>query len=149
MGDRVVKVTKKFSGGGDPKAWLRQKIDTIESGNKRILGASIQEGAEEMRENIASRPTAWMAANRGKTGRIETERMLNAVSSKVTADTPHRWTGAFGWVTEQKPYFLVQERGGTNSFTGGQIEAMYAMSDAAANTWDKLKFEIEENIRGA
>ena len=145
----MVKITKKFSGGGDPKQWAEGIINKIETGNRAALNDTIREGASTMKEYIASRPTAWMAANAGKTGRIESRDMLNAVGSTVRVSSDDKWSGAFGWVGEQQPYFLVQEEGGRNTFTGGSIEAMYAKSDAAAEMWDRLTAEIEGNLRGA
>jgi hypothetical protein len=87
-------------------------------------------GADAMRHNISTRPTTWMRENRGKTGRIETGAMLEAVESKVSKDG-HSLTGEWGWIDTQKAYFLVQENGGVNSFTGGSIEAMEALRDAS------------------
>lgn len=144
----MVKITKKFS-GGDPRKWLQDTINRIESENRASMSDAIQDGSQSMKEHIATRPTAWMAANRGKTGRIETGKMLDAVGSKVTSNTSQKWTGAFGWVNETEGYFLRQEDGGRNSFTGGEIEAMNAMRDAADQTWDQLVADIEGNVRGA
>lgn len=143
-----VTISKKFP-GGDLGEWVRGKISRIESGNREILESSVQAGSDITKGHIASRPTAWMAANRGKTGRIETERMLDAVGFRSASVAQYDWRGAFGWVSEKRPYFLVQEGGGKNTFTGGYIEPMYALSDASAEIWDDLKFRLEEHVRNA
>lgn len=144
-----VRITKKFSGAGDPKEWIKEKIDKIESGNQRVLENAIEDGAALMKDYISTRPTEWMAANRGKTGRIETGKMLRTVGDRVKSKNSENWSGAFGWVDETEGYFLAQEDGGKNSFSGRQIEPMYAMRDAAAEEWKRIQEGIKENIRGA
>lgn len=145
----MVKITKNFTGGKRLDDWGRDIIEQISGMNEIALEDASAFGADLMTGFIASRPTSWMAEVRGKTGRIETGQMINSVSNKFSKNSKDRWTAAFGWLDVQEDYFLTQEYGGKNSYNGKQIEAMNALSDAAQQAWDALKFELEDNARGA
>ena len=144
-----VKITRTAPGGVGLDEWFDNLKDRIEDGNREVLEDGIEVIDRSMRDNIASRPTAWMAENWGKSGRIETHKMLNSVGHEVRSNTATRWTGAAGWVQTKEDYFLIQEEGGVNTFTGGRIEAMYAMRDAAASEWGVIQARIKENIENA
>src|SRR5690625_6555143 len=122
-GLRMAKVTisKKFP-GGDLGEWVRGKIDRIESGNRELLELSVQAGSELTKGHIASRPTAWLAAIKGKTGRIETQRMLDAVGFRSASVAQYDWRGACGWGCGRRAHFLLQEGGGKNTITARRSE---------------------------
>lgn len=137
-----VRVKKKFS-GGDPRTWVQEKIRAIDTANRTDLASAIREGSELTKEHIATRGVS------GKRGRIDTARMVGAVGSRVSERTQSNWTGAFGWIKEKEDYFLYQEGGFKHALSGQEIPAMYALTDAAAQVWDELKFKLEENARNA
>ena len=145
----TIKVTRKFSGGGDPVKWFEALRDRIEEGNREVLEDGIEYGARKMKEYISTRATPWVRENLGREGRIKSGRMIDSVDHKVTDNSKNHWSGAFGWTDEQKTYFLTQELGGENTITGGEIEAMYAMRDAAAEEWEVIQARIKENIENA
>ena len=99
----------------------KRAIDAVDDG--------IVAGANAMKNNIATRPTTWMAENRGKTGRIDSGNMLDAVSYELREEGDVI-VGEWGWITQEAKYFLTQENGGPNTFTGGEIEPMNAMRDS-------------------
>lgn len=142
-------VVKRFSGGKDPLEWVQGIKARIDAGVAESLERAVIEGDFVMTENIGSRPTAWMAKNRGKTGRVETGHMRDSVGFRIDSNGGGKGSAAFGWVGDKQPYFITQEEGGKNSFTGGSIEAMYAKADAAAYAWDLWKHDVKKVVDGA
>lgn len=140
-----VTIRTKFSGSGDPKQWIQEKVDKIEAGNQEILADALQEGEGIMKHNIESRGTSLS----GKRGRIETGKMLDAVNSVVRERSNTKFLGAFGWVDKQEDYFVYQENGFHHVGSGRMIEGMYALQDAADEIWVNIREDIERNIRGA
>lgn len=137
-----MRITKKFSGGQDPRKWAEGIISKIESRNRESMTNAIENGSQIMKEHIS---------NRGihKRGRIDTARMVGAVGSTVRERTRDKWSGAFGWVDDKADYFVYQEEGFTHAWSGNEIPAMYAKQDAAAEVWDTLKYELGENAKNA
>lgn len=138
----TTKIRKRFT-GGDPKTWVETKTREIESRNRETLTSAIRDGSQLTKEHISTRGVG------GKQGRIDTARMVGAVSDRVSERTRDNWTGAFGWINEKDPYFLYQEGGFKHVFSGKEIPAMYALSDAAAQVWDQLKQDLKENAQNA
>ena len=145
----AVKVTRKFSGDGDPVEWFEALRDRIEEGNREVLEDGIEQIDKDMRRHISTRATPWVRENLRREGRIDTGKMIESVGHVVRSDTKNHWSGSAGWIGDQEDYFLTQELGGTNTFTGGRIEAMYAMRDAAASEWEVIQARIKENIENA
>lgn len=127
--------------------WSRANaIDDIEERIRRLgtdalksvdsdLEHLARESAQEMQQYIASRGTA----KSGKTGRIESEEMINDVSyRKIPATSPkvHLWE--FGWVETWYKYFKYQEEG-FNHVGGSSVPGMFALKDASTTARDRIK----------
>lgn len=140
-----VRITKKFSGTGDPKQWIQSKIDKIESANRESMTEALQEGENIMRHFIETRGTA----DSGKRGRIETGKMLGAVNSKIIEQNKQIFRGSFGWIDLQENYFFYQENGFHHVRSGKMIEGMYALQDSASEVWVNLRENLGRNARDA
>lgn len=140
-----VRITHKFSGNGDPRAWVKSMVEKIESRNQQLFTEAMGEGKEIMRDNIETRGTA----HSGKRGRIEESKMLGATTSEVTSPAKNRMSGRFGWLNTQEDYFLYQEGGFRHVRAGRMVEGMYAMQDAADEVWMNLREDLERSARGA
>ena len=145
----MVRIKTKFVGGSDPVKAFKDFQKRVSDGNQVVLEAAIQEGEDLTKEYIATRATDWVRETLGREGRIQTGRMYEAVAHDTSVSTPRKWVGSFGWVDERRAYFLVLEEGGTNSFTGGEIEPMYALRDAGFEVWEQVVQGIKESIKNA
>lgn len=130
------------AGQGDIVRWYRGKVEAIESANEEALEQAAKEGAELMKHYISTRGTA----KSGKAGRIETRDMLNAVTSEVISRGPGKNQANFGWLKTREDYFALQE-GGFEHSPGVTVEGMYALTDAAEETFRELRERIERNLK--
>lgn len=103
-------------------------VKEIEREAAKVVDETAKEGAEVMREFIATRGTGY----RGHEGRVETGAMLEAVGS-VTEKTSEGVRGRFGWGIGGKAaenYFRWQEQGFTIASSGRDVPPMHALLDA-------------------
>lgn len=131
--------------GGDPVRWFRQKMVRVEDGASEVLKQAMEDGAESMRHHIRTRGTA----KSGKAGRIDTGKMLSDVTSKVYPGTEKgNQVGRFGWVDNREDYYGFQE-GGFEHVSGGTVEGMYAMVDAAELAFREFQRGMSKVVRDA
>lgn len=132
----------RYEGGtGDIVRWYRGKIEAIEKGNADLIAEAARRGEEITKHHIESRGIS-------KRGRVDTGRMRDAITSKVSTDTANRVQAHFGWLSEKQDYFGYQEGGFTHT-SGKTIEGMYALTDAAEEVFADLAEDIRRNIKNA
>lgn len=119
------------------KAEFEAVLDRITDQVREAVVDTIQEGAEEAKQNVATRGTA----KSGKAGRIETGRMINSINYEITGASQNMVEGRFGFQGEPG-YTQFQEGGFTHNFSGEYIEGMYATTDAAMNAIENFKSRI-------
>ena len=133
------------SSGGDPVKWFRGKVTRIEDGIEDALKLAMEDGAEIMRSNIATRGTA----KSGKAGRIDTGKMIGDVKSRVYPGTDKgNRVVRFGWIDNREDYYGYQE-GGFEHVNGGEVEGMYALQDAAELAFREFQRAKDEALRNA
>lgn len=132
------------AGQGDIVRWYRGKVEPLERANEADMEQAAKEGAELMKHYISTRGTA----KSGKAGRIETRNMLNAVTHELTTRGPGKTQANFGWLKQREDYFALQE-GGFEHSPGVTVEGMYALTDAAEETFRDLRGRIERNLKDA
>lgn len=93
---------------------------------EEILADVLQVGANLMEEFIRTRGLS------GKSGRIDTGRMLESVGWSMTSASGVLLSGEFGWTEDQELYFLFQEEGTS------RISPMLALFDAGAAVREEL-----------
>lgn len=119
-------------------AWFNAKVDSLEDGNREAAIEAGDEIVSKTKQYISTRGTA----KSGKQGRIETGAMLNSVKSKVEKDSPTEVEVHAGY--DDAPFYTVYQERGTR-----QIEAMWALTDAAEEVLPKLAKDISKNVRSA
>lgn len=131
--------------GGDPVRWFRGKVTRIEDGVEGALQQAMEDGAQIMKDNIATRGTA----KSGKAGRIETGKMIGDVKARVYPGTDRgNQVGRFGWIDNREDYYGYQE-GGFEHVNGGEVEGMYALQDAAELAFREFQRAVNEVKRNA
>lgn len=144
----MVNIRSNYGGGdsgGDPVRWFRGKVTRIEDGVEQALQNAMEDGAEIMRNNIATRGTA----KSGKAGRIETGKMSGDVKARVYPGTDKgNQVGRFGWIDNREDYYGYQE-GGFEHVNGGDVEGMYALQDAAELAFREFQRAVDEVKRNA
>lgn len=98
---------------------------------ERFVQRAIDDGADRMVEVIDTSGTGWVGKGARATpeARIDTGRMRDSVSNQVTR-TRTNITGTMGWGVaghDAEDYFLEQEEGFINPWTGEFVPAMLAL----------------------
>lgn len=124
--------------------WVEDKLDHLTEAGKDAIREGAKEGEALTKEHIQTRGTA----KSGKQGRIETGRMLNAVTSRVEKDTDTEIEAAFGWLDDRENYFALQE-GGFTHVSGVTVEGMFALSDAGEEVARKITRKIGSAVKDA
>lgn len=137
------------AGGGDVGSivsWFKSKVEAVEQGNADLIQEMVQDGEATMKHLISTRGTA----NSGKAGRIDTGRMLNAVTHSFNPKTAGgNVSGRFGWLQDKQDYFGFQEGGFHNVRAGVDVEGMYALVDAYELVSRELQEKIRRNLHGS
>lgn len=136
------------SGGGDVGNivnWFRSKVESIEEGNSEAIRQAVEDGEETMKHMISTRGTA----KSGKAGRIESGRMLKAVSHSFNETAKGNASGRFGWLRDRQDYFAFQEGGFEHARSGVDVEGMYALTDSYELVMRELEERVRRNLRGA
>lgn len=118
-------------------AWFEHHVERITNEVRDAVIDTAREGAEEARNNVATRGTA----KSGKAGRIETGRMINSINSEVLSSGGLEVEARFGFKGEPD-YTVYQEGGFTHNRSGEWITGMYAVTDAAMNAEEKLRSRV-------
>jgi len=115
---------------------LRMRIENLPQEKldqaARIMEEVTDEGADLMRQYIATRGIASDGNGGIKEGRIESGKMLKNVESAVHRN-PKSVRGEFGWGVAGGPhekYFDYQENGFRHWLSGKNVPPMHAMLDA-------------------
>lgn len=119
-------------------AWFNGKVDRMNDNLRDVVDDSIERGERITDHHIRTRGTA----KSGKQGRIETEAMVNSVSSQMIRDNDKEVVGSFGY--HDAPFYTVFQELGTS-----RIEAMYALTDAAEEILADLPKEIRAAVKDA
>lgn len=130
----------RFRGGANQfRRWAQARMDEFNEQVIIDIEDALEDAANVMRENIATRATTWMRENKGKIGRIDTGHMLDAVGWDLSKGGEDVFQGRFGWVKDAQQYYRVQEYGtagtGVKPYdrpNARDIEPMLAYTDAKA-----------------
>ena len=141
----AVRRTYSTGSGNEIIKWWRGRIEATQDSTEVALYDAAVDGEQLMKHYISTRGTVAS----GKEGRIDTGRMINAVSSFVARRGDNRTQMGFGWTREKKKYFLLQEGGFVNPMTGNDVEGMYALTDAADVIFGDLDVAIGKAVRTA
>ena len=119
-GDLNQLATKLSARGKDAERIAEEILDTV-----------VEQAAWDMRNLIETRGTGY----NGHTGRVEQGYMLADVGENQgeIEKSGHTLTGRFGWGVNGgpvEPYYLYQEQGFKNSWTGRDVPPMHALLDA-------------------
>lgn len=135
---------------------LRAKLDFRRCVDSAMVKA-IGEGVDYGKNVIETRGTGktWQKPWGGRVGsypgRVDTGEMLEEFRGEVDINRAET-VGKLGWTREQLGYFLAQELGFTHNITNEEVEGMYALRDAADETWDILRAEcrscLEKFVKG-
>lgn len=118
-------------------AWFEEAIESTMSDAGEIVSRAVDEGESITKLHIATRGTA----KSGKKGRIDTQKMYDAVNSDMTRKGSQEAEGKFGWIDEYDKYFGYQEDG-FDHVGGVTVEGMYALSDASDEVWENVKDRV-------
>lgn len=118
----------------DPKKiveWTKQRYQEEVSTIVGEVDGLMADASTEMELTIQTSPSSLKP---GKVGRVFTGEMLESVEfEELTPVSRTKWRGAFGWTSNQEPYFGYQEYGtGNRSGEGGvqNISPMHALTGA-------------------
>lgn len=126
-------------------AYLRTQSHRIMDEGEEAAERAAEFGAAKMRQYIKSRGTA----KSGHEGRIETEKMLEAVGAGEARRTQTGVAVNFGWgVDGDKPedYYAYQERGFRHWISGEFIPPMHALLDASVQAREYFYAEIRKIV---
>lgn len=135
----MVSIVVKGS-GASPVNWFQGILSSIEKGAQEGLEEVSKTGETQIKNFITTRG----ARTSGPQGRRRTGDMYNAVAARTNPRVSN-----FGWINGAKPYYLYQEGGFTHSGSGEWIEGMYAVTDAADNTFQEFKAHMDQVVRDA
>jgi hypothetical protein len=130
-----------FKSGQDFLNWYERRVKEITNASREAVREAADDGADFVRSAIETRGTM----RSGKRGRIETGRMLNAVTSGTVRDSEDEIESRFGWLDDRELYFALQNVGFTHR-SGVQVEGMYALEDAKDEVVRKLDREIDRIV---
>lgn len=134
-----MKIETKVTGSSKSlTAWFEEAMDNILDNVEEIVSRGVEEGEAITKLHISTRGTA----KSGKKGRIETQKMYDAVKSEMTVSDKREAEGKFGWIDEYDDYFGYQE-GGFDHVGGVTVEGMYALTDASEEVWENVKDRIK------
>ena len=119
------------SNAGELFRWIRGEIDDVSKNAVRLVEDVIQAGERDTRYFTLTRPSA----KSGKAGRVETERMADAIISRMESTGPAVIRGAYGFLDDQEEYFKYQTvTGFTHNRSGEYIAPTFALQDAYEGT---------------
>lgn len=108
-------------------AWINGVVKDIEGAAKNAVQESVEEGESLVRGRVSS------------LNRIESGKMIGSVSGEVLGSSSTEVTGRFGF--KDTPYWTVYQEYGTQN-----VEAMYALTDAAETVLGELEGKIRSGL---
>lgn len=126
--------------------YIDEHIGRVRNTVHQIMDDVTWEAVDEMVKVINTSGTGWVGrgAQAIAEGRVDSGDMRAAVSSQ-TEKKPTRVTGWVGWGLNgnlAEDYFLEQEHGFINPWTGKQVPPMMALWQASHFAQDKLVKEL-------
>lgn len=119
-------------------AWFEESVNSAMGDVNDIVADAIEKGEAITKFHIATRGTA----KSGKKGRIETQKMYDAVKSEMVKETKTEAEGKFGWIDSYEDYYGYQE-GGFEHVGGVTVEGMYALTDAGEEVWQNVVDDVK------
>lgn len=118
---------------------VRDRVETI-------VTSVVEEAEQEMIRVINTSGTGWVGkgAQAIPQGRVDTGHMRESVGHQTTV-LPKRVIGYVGWDLAGKPadeYFLEQEYGFVNPWTGNNVPPMMALWQASKLAQDLIEKEL-------
>ena len=148
-----------LSSNEDLTKWFRRVVNEIDDAVADAVDDAVEYGASTMKELIGVQGTgnswdeswdrlenSYPGRYQSAPGRIASGDMVDAVTFESGSTGSHTYEGEFGWVGDAKPYWLSQEHGFTHNFTGGKIEGMYALADAADLAMKELDEALDRRL---
>lgn len=119
---------------------LREIPNKVMDTAERKVYIISEESAARMVEIINTSGTGWVGrgAEAFAEGRVDSGQMRRDVGFTVERSGT-RITAKMGWVHGQDPYYLEQEYGFINPWTGAPVPPMLALTQASADFENKLK----------
>lgn len=102
----------------------------------------IQQAVMDMKRFTETRPSA----NSGKSGRVDTGEMLNAIAGRVLNEGADRIVGEFGFLDRQELYYALQTSLGFQHINGAFIDPTYAQRDAQVAAIERLLSKLGEPL---
>jgi hypothetical protein len=127
---------------GTPELFVSSPRRAVEVVEKFDMDALVRDAADMMRLIIATSGTI----KSGRSGRIDTARMYDAVKSRVTFSS-QSLIGEFGWLDDQELYFHAQDAGFLHVWSGNKIPGMLALADAGIEARQEFIRRLAELFR--
>ena len=125
-------------------AWLRRKQGRLREVAKETVREVADDSAFTMQSIIATRPSAQS----GKTGRVETGKMMDSVQSRKVHETKDALDVRFGYLRGRQLYYALQDQGFTHVPDGAWIQGTYALDDSYEWAGSELRKRLGDNLRG-
>lgn len=134
---------------GDIVKWYRGVVAGVEAGAREELERTMKDGAELTIGYIMTRGTK----ESGKAGRIDDGDMVRDIDWRVDELANGGARGFFGWLnaanSPEKRYYVYQEGGFWHVNAGRAIEGMFAVTDAATQTFEDFKGRMASKLAAA
>ena len=103
----------------------------------------IKEAEDNAKKFTLQRPSL----KSGKSGRVETEDMVNSIISKTYTEGMDRIIGEFGFIDEQQLYFKLQTVTGFRHWISGDfIEPTFALRDAEVYAISRVRDVLKKEF---
>lgn len=120
----------------DPKVWLGKRYYKVGLAWEKVL----EEAVENAKRFTAQRPSA----KSGKAGRVDTEAMINAITSVYRFEVD-KIVGEFGFMNQAQLYYVLQTQTGFTHWLSGEfIEPTFAIRDATIIAENRLRDELKK-----
>lgn len=127
---------------GTPEQFVSSPRRAVELVEKFDMEGLVRDAADMMRLIIATSGTI----KSGRSGRIDTGRMYDAVKSRVTFSS-QSLIGEFGWLDDQEAYFRYQDQGFVHWLSSEKIPGMLALADAGIEARQEFIRRLAELFR--
>lgn len=142
-------MSKRYKGNLQRLNWRLGLIEeTMMRRIEKVVNETLKEGAFDMINVINTSGTGWVGKGPQAfaEGRVDYGNMRSAVSYDYTAQKG-QVKGAFGWGInghDAKPYFLEQENGFVNPWTGRFVQPMHALLTARTIAFNRMERELRK-----
>lgn len=134
----------QFEGADALRAHMQGLSQNLTNEVADITTESMSEGKQITQQHISTRATDNVRKNEGRSGRIVSGKMLNAVSGDPATVSGGKVEGKFGWKpSDMQDYFWYQEDG-FNHTSAGPVKEMHAVFDAFVEVREKWVDRLEK-----